>query len=114
MLQLLASDMRHIATPLRDLCIGLEALRVLALTQLGGCCLRQTIEHQLHIGHVISQILLAQSLMRFVLAGGHTTPRLGDDIREYRIVTLLSHATTFPLIRQPLAHLNGLDALVDP
>ena len=45
---------------------------------------------------------------------GHARPRFGDLIRQDRILYALLDATVLPFGGQLLAHLNGLQALIDP
>ena len=105
----------------RDLTAGACNLDVFSQTfrrfLLGNLCcrgFRQNIENQLQRRHIVSQVFFLQTLEIFVLPRAHARPRFRDLVGQNRVFHAFLNAACVPFVGQFLAHLNCLQALVDP
>ncbi len=76
--------------------------------------LRQHIEDQLQRRHVVTQILFLQALEILILPRVHAGPCFRDLVCQDRVFLTFLNSARVPFVGQLLAHLNRLQALVDP
>ena len=97
-----------------DLLVFRKGFRRFGLGNILCGCFRQHVEHNFRGAHVVAQVFLFEPLEPLVLPGVHSRPCAGDLVGENGILDAFFYAARLPLIRQLPAHLNGLQALVDP